>query len=112
MAREVTKAAAGKWDSYRDEITKATVFTLTAQGERWSPQTHIEYHGIQVFGSRAAAYRGGPKERRYFPVVRCGKWGESEASTEHGFKSVTEAKQWAFDAAITVGLITRAVPHA
>lgn len=94
-----------KWDSYRDGITKATVYTLTANGERWSPQCHIEYHGIQVFGERKAQYRGGPKSMRYFPVIRYDKWGEAESSHREGFASVTDAKAWAITEACMVGLL-------
>lgn len=94
-----------KWDSYRDGITKATVYTLTADGERWSPQVHIDYHGIQVFGERKPEYRGGPKKMRYFPVIHFDKWGESESSHSEGFASVVDAKQWAIAEATKVGLI-------
>ena|ERR1700733_4031638 len=96
-----------KWDSYQDGITKATVYTLTVNGERYSPQVHIDYHGIQVFGERTFLYHGGPKVMKYFPTVHYDKWGEAEASHREGFQSVKDAKAWAIATAIEVGLIEK-----
>jgi len=93
------------WESYKDNITKATVYTLVANGVRWSAATHIDGHGIQVFGERVRPYPGADKEKRYFPVIRHGPYGESEHSTEKGFKSIREAKSWAVATAKELGLI-------
>jgi len=100
-----------KWSSFRDNIVKATVYYLVADGQTWRSSSHIDGHGIEVFGERKEAYRGGPKEMRYFPVVRYGPYGESEVSNDNGFKSVADAKDWAIKAAQEVGLLKKQNPY-
>lgn len=93
------------WHHYSDGITKATVYTLVADGERWSPAVHMDGHGIQVYGERKPEFRGSKRLLTFYtPVIRCGPYGEEEHSGDTT-RDLKAAKAWAIATGVRVGLI-------
>jgi hypothetical protein len=103
--------AAHKWNSHRDDIMQVTVYTLICHGVTFSASAHIDGHAIQVFGEKLPAYRGSTSTRTfYFPVIRTGKFGETEYTNfeDGGTLSLDAAKAWAAKTAASLGMIPAA----